>query len=129
MAFSFEQRGKLETIDSMVEKILFDTFQESIRNIVKHADATNVDILLSYQKEHLLLRIKDNGKGFSLLEAMMKAQKEPHFGILQMNDAAERIGASLQIDSKPGQGTELSMIVPKLGMKGGHENDQAYVSG
>jgi signal transduction histidine kinase len=123
LMFTFEERGKVEPLSSMVEKILFDTFQESVQNIVKHANATKVEILLSYQKEHILLRVKDNGSGFSLLEAMMKAQKEPHFGILQMNDSAEKIGASLQIDSRPEQGTELSIIVPKMGIEGGFEHD------
>lgn len=127
LAFSFEERGISESLSSMLEKILFDTFQESIQNILKHAKATKVDILLSYQKERILLRIKDNGCGFSLLEAMMKAQKEPHFGILQMNDSAEKIGASLQIDSKTGLGTEISLIVPKLSLEGSFEHDQTNV--
>jgi signal transduction histidine kinase len=118
LVFVFEERGKPEVISRMVEKILFDTFQESVQNIIKHAKATNVEILLSYQKENILLRIKDDGVGFSLLEAMLKAQKEPHFGILSMNDSAEKIGASLQIDSKLGAGTEICMTVPKMGIEG-----------
>jgi signal transduction histidine kinase len=129
LSFVFEERGKVEPLSSMVEKILFDTFQESLQNIVKHAKATKVEILLSYQKENILLRVKDNGLGFSLLEAMMKAQREPHFGILQMNDAVEKIGASLQIDSKPGCGTEISVVVPKMGVEGGLNHDQTHASG
>ncbi|WP_246944364.1 histidine kinase [Bacillus pinisoli] len=129
LSFTYEERGENLSLSSMVEKILYDTFQESVQNIIKHAHATKVEILLSYQKEHILLRVKDNGVGFSLVEAMMKAQKEPHFGILQMNDAAERIGASLQIDSKPEQGTEISMMVPRMGIEEGFEYDQANVSG
>ncbi|MET3695883.1 hypothetical protein SAMN05877753_102587 [Bacillus oleivorans] len=129
IAFSFEQRGKIETLSSMVEKIMFETFQESVQNIIKHAQAAKVDILLSYQKESIILKVKDDGIGFSLLEAMLKAQQEPHFGILHMNDAAEKIGSSLQIDSKPGKGTEIIMIVPKMGIEGEIEHDQAYVGG
>ncbi|WP_239454444.1 sensor histidine kinase [Bacillus suaedaesalsae] len=127
--FTFEERGKVEHISSMVEKILFDTFQESVQNTVKHAKATKVEVLLSHQKEHILLKIKDNGVGFSLLEAMKKAQREPHFGIIQMNDAVEKIGASLQIDSKQEAGTEISVVVPKMGVEGGIEDDQAHASG
>jgi signal transduction histidine kinase len=129
LAFTYEERGDVKPLSLMVEKILYDTFQESVQNIVKHAHATKVEILLSYQKEHILLRVKDNGKGFSLVEAMMKAQKEPHFGILQMNDSAEKIGASLQIDSKPEQGTEISIVVPKMGIEEGFEYDQVDASG
>jgi signal transduction histidine kinase len=129
LSIEFEERGKAEPLSSMVEKILFDTFQESIQNIVKHAQATKVEVLLSYQKEHILLKVKDNGVGFSLLEAMLKAQREPHFGIIQMNDAVEKIGASLQIDSKQGCGTEITVVVPKMGVEGGLEHDQTHASG
>jgi signal transduction histidine kinase len=129
VTFAFEERGNKSPLSPMVEKILFDIFSESVQNILKHAEATKVEILLSYQKEHILFKIKDNGIGFSLVEAMLKARKEPHFGILQMNDAVEKISASLQIDSKPGAGTEISVCVPRMGIEGGAESNETYVSG
>jgi signal transduction histidine kinase len=124
-----EIRGQELQLSPMVEKVLFDTFQESLHNSIKHSHASNIDILISYQSEHILLKIKDDGNGFSLYQAMLKARNQPHFGILQMNDAAEKINASLQIDSKEGAGTEVSIKVPKMGFEGGSINDQAYVSG
>ncbi|WP_066051966.1 GAF domain-containing sensor histidine kinase [Robertmurraya korlensis] len=123
-----ETRGGEYPLSSMVEKIIFDTFQESIQNAIKHAKASKIEILLSYQKEHMLLRVKDNGVGFSLFQAMIKARNQPHFGILHMNEAAENIHASLQIDSKEGEGTEITLTVPKMGIEGGMVNDQAYAS-
>lgn len=125
----FEIRGQELPLSPMVEKVLFDTFQESLQNCIKHARATKVEVLLSYQSEHILLKIKDDGNGFSLFQAMLKARSQPHFGILQMNDAAEKINASLQIDSKEGAGTEVSITVPKMGFEGGSINDQAHASG
>jgi len=122
-----ETRGGEYPLSSMAEKIIFDTFQESIQNAIKHSHANTIDILLSYQKEHMLLRVKDDGVGFSLFQAMIKARKQPHFGILHMNEAAEKIHASLQIDSKEGDGTEITLTVPKMGIEGGNINDQAYV--
>lgn len=122
----FDTRGKEFPLSSMAEKIVFDTFQESVQNAIKHANATRMEILLSYQREHLLLKVKDNGSGFSLFKAMIKAQKQPHFGILHMNEAAEKIHASLQIDSKEGVGTEITLTVPKIGVEGGILDDQAY---
>ena len=109
--------------------MLFDTCSESLQNCIKHTNATNIDILLSFQTEHILLKVKDNGKGFSLFQAMIKAQNQPHFGILQMNDASDKINASLQIDSKEGSGTEITLTVPKMGLEGGFIDDQAHVSG
>ncbi|ESU34013.1 hypothetical protein G3A_03140 [Bacillus sp. 17376] len=125
----FEIRGQEQELSPMVEKVLFDTFQESLHNAIKHSQATKVEVLLSYQTEHILLKIKDEGKGFSLFQAMLKARNQPHFGILQMNDAAEKINASLQIDSKEGSGTEVSITVPRMGIEGETTNDQAHASG
>lgn len=126
---TFEKRGQEYQLSPMVEKIIFDTFQESVQNALKHAEASRIEVLLSYQKEHVLLRIKDNGKGFSLFQAMIRARNHPHFGILHMNEAAEKIYASLQVDSKEGAGTEISLTVPRLGIEGGNTNDKAYASG
>lgn len=125
--FKLEERGKPVQLSSMVEKVIYEILQECLRNTIKHARATRVAILLSYQKEHIILRISDNGIGFSLLEAMMKAREEPHFGILNMNDLADQLGASLQIDSKPGKGTEISLNIPRLEEESVH--DQRDVSG
>ncbi len=127
--FSFDIRGKEVPLSSMVEKELFDIFQESLQNTIKHAKATKIEVLLSYQKENIILKIKDNGVGFSLFQAMVKAQNNPHFGILNMNDAAEKINATLQIDSKEGQGTDIILTVPKMGLEGGNTVDQAYAGG
>ncbi|WP_099361865.1 GAF domain-containing sensor histidine kinase [Fredinandcohnia onubensis] len=127
--FSFDIRGQEVPLSSMVEKELFDIFQESLQNTIKHARATEIDVLLSYQKEHIILKIKDNGVGFSLFQAMVKAQNNPHFGILNMNDAAEKINATLQIDSKEGEGTDITLTVPKMGLEGGSTVDQAYAGG
>ncbi|TLS36139.1 GAF domain-containing protein [Pseudalkalibacillus caeni] len=125
----FEERGEPIPLSSMVQKVMFDTFKESIQNIIKHSGASNVHILISYQTEHVLLRVKDDGIGFSLFDAMLKARNEPHFGILTMNEEAEKVEATLQIDSKPGEGTEVTLTVPKLEEGGEIHHDQSVVSG
>ncbi len=113
-------RGQEFPLSSMAEKIMFDIFQESIQNAIKHSQATKIEVLVSYQKEHALLKVKDEGVGFSLFQAMLKARNEQHFGILQMNEAAEKIHATLQIDSREGTGTEITLTVPKMGIEGGN---------
>jgi signal transduction histidine kinase len=114
-------RGKRGPISPMTEKIMFGVFQESVQNCIKHANAAHLHILVSYKQDHIILKMTDDGVGFSLYHAMIKAMNEPHYGILQMNEAAEKIGAALQIESKPNEGTEVVLTVPKLGLEG--END------
>lgn len=89
-----------------------------MQNIVKHAKAEKVNVLLSYQREHVLLKVKDNGIGFSLFESMVKTKCEPHYGILHMNEQAEQLGATLQIDSSVGKGTEITLLIPDSQTRG-----------
>ncbi|UCZ52427.1 histidine kinase [Bacillus shivajii] len=109
---NFEVRGSPYVLPSSVEKMMFETFQESIQNTIKHAKPSNVVVLLSYQKKHVLLKMKDDGIGFSLYDAIVKAQSNAHFGLISMNDEAEKMDASLQIDSKEREGTEITLTIP-----------------
>jgi signal transduction histidine kinase len=116
----FQQRGMPRPLSTMVEKVIFDIFQESLHNTLKHAEAKKVDILLSYSNDQVIFKIKDDGKGFSLYESMIKARQEPHYGILNMNELSESLGASLHIDSAKGKGTEIKLQIPQL------ESKEAY---
>jgi signal transduction histidine kinase len=123
----FHERGNPQELPASVAKTIFDTLQESLQNIAKHAKAGKVEVLLSYQSEHVLLKVKDDGIGFALFDAMIKAQREPHYGILHMNEQAERAGATLQIDSAQGDGTEIILLIPNIETKGGNEHDTRHV--
>jgi signal transduction histidine kinase len=77
--------------------------QESLNNIIKHSQATQAHITLSCQPEQAVLRIRDNGQGFS--------SKTPTsgFGLGTMRERAQMIGASLEIISERQQGTEITV--------------------
>ncbi|MFZ3579715.1 GAF domain-containing sensor histidine kinase [Virgibacillus sp. DJP39] len=125
---NFEVRGKECSLSSMTEKVLFNVFQESITNSLKHSKTERIDVLISYQTHQILLRIKDYGVGFSLLHEMIKATDNSHFGILNMNEIVEKINGSLQINSNEQDGTELSVYIPKMDIEGGKSLDKDYVS-
>jgi signal transduction histidine kinase len=119
----FQERGIAKSLSTMVEKVIFDILQESLQNIVKHAKAKKVDILLSYTDDYVLFKIKDDGIGFSLYESMIKAKREPHYGILNMNELAESLGATLHIESVKGKGTEIRLQIPNLEPMEAQKND------
>ncbi|MRG86488.1 GAF domain-containing sensor histidine kinase [Salinibacillus xinjiangensis] len=126
---SFDIRGEEKELSSLVEKVMYETFQEAMQNSIKHSRATKIHVLLSYQTEHILLKVTDNGVGFSLYQAMIKARNHPHYGILNINEAADKINASLQIDSKEGKGTDVTLTVPRMGLEGEEFNDQSVIGG
>ncbi|MBE9475484.1 MAG: AAA family ATPase [Chloroflexi bacterium] len=76
--------------------------QESLNNIAKHAEASEVVIDLSCSPESAKLSIEDDGRGFD-----PQAIPAGHLGIGIMRERAQKIGATLQINSKPGDGTSV----------------------
>lgn len=78
--------------------------QEGLRNVERHAMATRVLVTLRTTATHLELRIADNGVGFD-----PRALRPGHYGIVGLREQAELIGAELHIDSKPNEGTTLSV--------------------
>jgi len=93
-----------------VEKIIFRLLQESLNNIAKHAEASQVMISVRSAKEVVSVTVKDNGLGFDPLE-VKKTTAEPHWGLLSMQQRAASIGATLAIDSSPGMGTQVSVKI------------------
>ncbi len=79
--------------------------QEIFRNIERHSRARRVTVRMRMTDgEHLQLEVEDNGIGFDPLSI-----PKEHYGILGLREQAELIGAKLLIDSKPNQGTRLSI--------------------
>lgn len=87
---------------------LFRICQESLTNIARHSNATEVQINLKVEDNVLLLTVKDNGKGFSTTAS----QKKGSLGLLGMNERAIMIGAMLSLRSFPGKGTEIKVKLP-----------------
>ncbi|MFF3023728.1 sensor histidine kinase [Gottfriedia sp. NPDC057948] len=111
ISISFKTKGETVQSSFLVEKVLYNIFQESVQNAIKHSNAKKIDIYLSYEMDNTLLKIKDNGIGFSLYDAIVKSQNEPHMGILLMQEQAERIEAMLDIESSPGNGTIILLKI------------------
>ena len=87
-----------------VTMTLYRIAQEALNNVVKHAEATWVDIMLLNQSDRVAIRIRDDGRGFD-----PQAIPVGHLGIRIMAERAQKIGSDLQIQSKPGRGTEVSV--------------------
>lgn len=98
---SLEIHGQGE-IPTRVKKNLFRIAQEALNNVVKHARAQHVSLILHQSPEHVTLCISDDGQGF---------EEQPveggHLGLQIMHERACNIGADMNISSRPGKGTEI----------------------
>ncbi len=84
---------------------LFFIFKEAIQNILKHADAQNVFINVSLENNILKIEITDDGKGFELNERLVAN------GLSYMQQRAAQFKWSLEINSRPHQGTQVQLLI------------------
>jgi PAS domain S-box-containing protein len=90
---------------------VFRIFQESLTNIARHAGATKVNVDLKERDGHLILSVKDNGKG--LIEEQVKSSHS--FGIIGMRERVKYLGGNIEIDSKINEGTSVTISIPVKG--------------
>ena len=96
---------------SEVETALYRIAQEALNNIAKHARARRVEVVLERRADYVSLIVEDDGVGF---EPTAAAAGAPGFGLVGMHERATLVGASLNVESAPGQGTTIlvRMAVP-----------------
>ena len=107
---AYEIQGTAYSLPAEVENNLLRIGQEALTNAIKYANAGEIRIELAYENAQCLLRVKDNGRGFGVVSVPLSGG----FGLLGMSERAERIGAQLVIQSQPGQGTEIVVIVNRV---------------
>jgi signal transduction histidine kinase len=87
---------------------LFRIAQESINNIRRHSEATQVVVALEFKKDTIQMTIKDNGKGFRLGN-INKYTKQDKLGIIGIQERVRLLDGALKINSRPGKGTTISV--------------------
>ena len=86
----------------------FRIFQETLTNIIRHAKATQVWVRLSEVAGHLVLEVKDNGRGISESEI----HNTKSIGLVGMRERAALLGGWLRITSAPGESTTVTAMLP-----------------
>lgn len=103
--------GTVIRFDKQKELIIFRIVQEVINNIIKHAKAGRIDISAGYTDHGLKLEIRDDGQGMNL-QAMNNGNGSG-LGLKNMNNRASLIGAAFNLESTPGNGTSITIVLPK----------------
>ena len=95
-------------LDSERSTAIFRIFQESLTNAARHSQATTVEARLETGKEHLILQVHDNGKGFEA----EKADARTSLGLVGMRERALLLNGELTIKGVPGSGTTITLRIP-----------------
>ncbi len=98
-------------LPSAIETALYRILQEAITNVVKHADATKVGIILEATSKEARLIIEDDGKGFQWEELGTTAPPTLRLGLLGIRERLSVVGGSLEVETSPGRGTTLIIHV------------------
>jgi signal transduction histidine kinase len=108
--------GNKPMLSSDVRAVVFRIAQEAITNIVRHANASTIDIQLDYAVDNIYLRVEDNGQGFNTDVVLKKKPGKPTaWGLLGMVERASLVGGTCNIFSQPGKGTLIEVNVPFSG--------------
>jgi signal transduction histidine kinase len=110
MRCRFTARPEEITLDPDRSTTVFRIFQETLTNIVRHADADEIVIRLEKRDDHLRLEVRDNGKGIT--EEQIANSKS--LGLLGIRERALLWGGSVQIQGTPEKGTKVLVTIPLM---------------
>ena len=95
--------------DFEIKRELTGIAAEALENVARHSEATTAHIDCVGTDSHIVLSIRDDGKGFDVT-----SDNEGHYGLVGMTERAELIGGRLELESSPGAGTVIRAFVPRL---------------
>jgi signal transduction histidine kinase len=94
---------------SRVDGEILRIAQEALTNALRHAEARRIDVSIEADDGRLLLAVADDGRGFDLAEPALRSRR---LGLTSMEERARALGATLELDSRPGAGTTVRLEVP-----------------
>jgi PAS domain S-box-containing protein len=95
-------------LDDECSIVLFRIFQETLTNITRHANATQVQVTVQIANDHVILEVEDNGKGIN--ESQISDSKS--LGLLGMRERAYSAGGKFEICGRPNAGTTIKVSIP-----------------
>jgi PAS domain S-box-containing protein len=101
-------------LDQDCSTAVFRIFQEALTNVVRHSNATRVNITLEKSADHLLLEVQDNGKGIE----ESKIFDLESLGLLGMRERALYLGGKVKFEGIQGKGTKVTVLIPPKGKMG-----------
>jgi signal transduction histidine kinase len=96
----------------LVESTLFRVLQEALTNVVRHAEAKRVGVILGVSGNDVTMIIEDDGRGFGWDESEPGRHPARRLGLLGIRERMALVGGSLEVESAPGEGTTLFVRVP-----------------
>jgi signal transduction histidine kinase/streptogramin lyase len=113
LADVIEIKSEIDLIDNLfpkeVEINVYRIVQESLNNIIKHSDASEVEIIVKKTDNEVIITIKDDGRGFDMTNFKAKGTG---LGLVGLRERTKMLGGKISINSSVGNGTEIRVNLP-----------------
>lgn len=110
---SVEVRGDVERLGAEQRRAVVRVVQEALSNVLHHSRAHSVRVRLDGRDSSgVAVTVEDDGRGFDLRRALASVAERGRFGLVGMRERVRLVGGDLQIETAPGAGTRISMVVP-----------------
>lgn len=99
-------------LDSNIEIAIYRIVQEALTNVLRHAAAKHISVVIERSRERLVTIIEDDGHGFAVDRDTTTTHRRESFGLMNMRERAEMLGGTFEIESVPNEGTTLFVRIP-----------------
>jgi two-component system NarL family sensor kinase len=112
-AFTIEVNcsGDKKELNHQKQLVIFRVIQECFQNIIKHAQATEVNIFFTYQPGGMDISIQDNGRGFEFNPEKF-GSATGGLGLMNLFNRVNLVGGTAKVNSAPGKGTQVLLYIP-----------------
>lgn len=113
VAFSTALEPAGAEIAPAVAQSFFRVAQEAVRNALRHAQPQHIGIRVSVGERDACLEVSDDGRGFRAPDRLGELARDDHFGLVLMDEHAQLIGGTLEVNTAPGRGTTIRVRAPR----------------
>jgi len=121
----FEDDRQPKPLSEDVRVLLFQAARELLVNIAKHAQARTAKVSITREGDQVRVDVEDDGVGFDSTEIGSSMDTTGRFGLFSIRVRLEPLGGHMEVDSKPGHGTRVTLVAP---LKHNGENKKEKVS-
>ncbi|MGR3292559.1 MAG: PAS domain-containing sensor histidine kinase [Candidatus Scalindua sp.] len=107
----YEGNGDGRILEDDVSCFLFKSVRELLFNVIKHARADRIKVLVRREKNIIRISIEDDGDGFDFSNVKFSVNDLSGFGLFSIQERMEHFGGNFDVESKPGQGTRITLAM------------------
>ncbi len=101
-----------EHLDLNAQGVIFYIIEEALSNARKHAEAEHHWVRLGKRRDSVYVQIEDDGVGFDVAGVQARYDERGSLGMINLHERTELVGGKIHIESAPGQGTRITLMVP-----------------